>query len=94
MGLHRASVRRFGIRFLVVLRKVTYGSRTRAGARRMGTLMTVMETAKRQGKNMLRFFGTKTTTPIRMPTVRTHTVLPAVRNGVTQAAIIGAGAPA
>jgi len=43
------------IRFLVILRKVTFGSRTRAGARRMGILMTVIQTAKRQGKNLIHF---------------------------------------
>jgi transposase len=43
------------IRFLVILRKLTFGSRTRAGARRMGAMMTVIQTAKRQGKNVIRF---------------------------------------
>lgn len=43
------------IRFLVVLRKVTFGSRTRAGARRMGAMMTVIQTAKRQGRNVIQF---------------------------------------
>jgi transposase len=43
------------IRFLVVLRKLTFGSRTRAGARRMGAMMTVIQTAKRQGRNVIRF---------------------------------------
>jgi transposase len=45
------------IRFLVVLRKVTFGSRTRAGARRMGAMMTVIHTAKRQGKNIIKFLA-------------------------------------
>jgi hypothetical protein len=43
------------IRFLVVLRKLTFGSRTRAGARRTGAMMTVIQTAKRQGKNTIHF---------------------------------------
>jgi hypothetical protein len=43
------------IRFLVILRKLTFGSRTRAGARRMGAMMTVIQTAKRQGKDTIRF---------------------------------------
>ena len=43
------------IRFLVVLRKVTFGSRTRAGARRLGAMLTVIQTAKRQGQNVIRF---------------------------------------
>jgi transposase len=43
------------VRFLVVLRKVTFGSRTRAGARRLGAMLTVIETAKRQGRNIIRF---------------------------------------
>jgi transposase len=43
------------VRFLVVLRKVTFGSRTRAGARRMGTMMTVIQTCKRQARNVIKF---------------------------------------
>jgi hypothetical protein len=43
------------VRALVILRKVTFGSRTRTGARRLGTLLTVIQTAKRQGKNVIRF---------------------------------------
>lgn len=43
------------VRCLVILRKVTFGSRTRAGARRLGAMMTVIQTAKRQGKNVIRF---------------------------------------
>lgn len=43
------------VRFLVILRKLTFGSRTRAGARRMGAMLTVIQTAKRQGKNVVQF---------------------------------------
>jgi transposase len=43
------------IRFLVVLRKVTFGSRTRAGARRLAAILTVIQTAKRQGRNVIHF---------------------------------------
>ena len=43
------------LRALVILRKVTFGSRTKAGARRLGTMLTVIETAKRQGRNVLKF---------------------------------------
>jgi hypothetical protein len=43
------------VRCLVILRKLTFGSRTRAGARRLGAMMTVIQTAKRQGKNVIRF---------------------------------------
>ena len=43
------------LRALVILRKLTFGSRTRAGARRLGRLMTVIETAKRQGQRALKF---------------------------------------
>ena len=43
------------IRFLVVLRKVTFGSRTRAGARRLAAMLTVIQTAKQQGRNVIRF---------------------------------------
>ena len=43
------------LRAVVILRKLTFGSRTRAGAKRLGTMMTVIETAKRQGKSVLKF---------------------------------------
>jgi hypothetical protein len=43
------------LRAVVILRKLTFGSRTRAGAKRLGTMMTVIETAKRQGKGVLKF---------------------------------------
>jgi len=46
------------LRAVVILRKLTFGSRTRAGAKRLGTLMTVIETAKRQGKSVLKFLLT------------------------------------
>lgn len=51
------------LRALVILRKVSFGSRTRAGAKRMGTLMTVIETAKRQGKSVLKFLVALFTLP-------------------------------
>lgn len=38
------------LRPLVVLRKITFGSRSDAGAKRMAILMTVAETARRHGK--------------------------------------------
>jgi hypothetical protein len=37
------------LRPLVILRKLTFGSRTHGGADRMATLMTVAETARRHG---------------------------------------------
>ncbi len=43
------------LRAVVILRKLTFGSRTKAGGKRLGTMMTVIETAKRQGKNVLKF---------------------------------------
>ena len=43
------------LRALVILRKLTFGSRTKAGARRLGRMMTVIETAKRQGRSVLKF---------------------------------------
>ena len=46
------------LRAIVILRKLTFGSRTRAGAKRLGVMMTVIETAKRQGKNVLKFLLT------------------------------------
>jgi len=43
------------LRAVVILRKLTFGSRTKAGAKRLGAMMTVIETAKRQGRNVLKF---------------------------------------
>ena len=51
------------MRALVILRKLTFGSRTRAGAKRLGTLLTVIETAKRQGKSSLKFLVALFTMP-------------------------------
>lgn len=41
------------LRPLVILRKITFGHRTRAGAVAMARIMTVKETAKRQGRQVL-----------------------------------------
>jgi transposase len=43
------------LRAVVILRKLTFGSRTKAGAKRLGTMLTVIETAKRQGQSVLKF---------------------------------------
>jgi len=43
------------LRPLGILRKLTFGSRTRAGAKRQGRMMTVIETAKRQGRGVRKF---------------------------------------
>jgi hypothetical protein len=43
------------LRAVVILRKLTFGSRTKAGARRLGTMLTVIETAKRQGQSVMKF---------------------------------------
>ena len=45
----RALTRSVGRRPLVVLRKITFGSRSDAGAHRMAKIMTVGETARRHG---------------------------------------------
>jgi len=45
------------LRPLVILRKLTFGSRTKAGAKRLGMMMTVIETAKRQGRQALKFLA-------------------------------------
>lgn len=45
------------LRAVVILRKLTFGSRTRLGAKRLGTMMTVIETAKRQGQSVLTFLA-------------------------------------
>jgi transposase len=44
------------LRPLVIFRKISFGSRTQAGARRLGVLMTVKETAKCQGRRPSEFF--------------------------------------
>ena len=41
------------LRPLVILRKLTFGHRTRAGAVAMARIMTVKETAKRHGRRVL-----------------------------------------
>lgn len=51
------------LRALVILRKLTFGSRTRAGARRLGVMLTVIETAKRQGQRVLPLLVTLLTHP-------------------------------
>jgi transposase len=43
------------LRPLVVLRKLTFGNRSAEGARRTGVLISVVETAKRQGHDLLQF---------------------------------------
>jgi transposase len=44
------------LRPLVILRKITFGHRTRSGATRMARLMTIQETAKRHGRRVLDVF--------------------------------------
>ena len=44
------------LRPLVILRKITFGHRTRSGATRMARLMTIQETAKRHGRRVLEVF--------------------------------------
>lgn len=51
------------LRPLVVLRKLTYGHRTKAGAERMAAIMTVIETARRQGKGVIPFLSALFTLP-------------------------------
>ncbi len=43
------------LRPLVVMRKLTYGSRSVSGARRLATMLTVIETSKRHGHSTLDF---------------------------------------
>jgi hypothetical protein len=55
------------LRPLVVLRKLTFGSRSRAGAERLAKLLTVVETAKRHGHDVLAFlYKLQTRSPGRM----------------------------
>ena len=51
------------LRPLVVLRKITFGHRTSAGAQRMARLMTVQETAKRHGHKATEIFYRLLTQP-------------------------------
>ena len=51
------------LRAVVILRKLTFGSRSRAGAKRLGRMMTVIETTKRQGKSVLKFLAALFTMP-------------------------------
>jgi transposase len=51
------------LRAVVILRKLTFGSRTKAGGKRLGMMMTVIETAKRQGKSVLKFLVALFTMP-------------------------------
>jgi transposase len=44
------------LRPLVIMRKICFGHRSRDGGRRMATLMTVKDTARRHGHNPLRLF--------------------------------------
>ena len=41
------------LRPLVILRKITFGHRTRHGAQRMAWIMTVKETARRHGRRVI-----------------------------------------
>jgi cell division septum initiation protein DivIVA len=55
------------LRPLVVLRKITFGHRSEAGARRMATIMTVQETSKRHGRKPTDiFYGLYTRPPNRV----------------------------
>lgn len=51
------------LRPLVVLRKITFGHRTPAGAQRMAQIMTVQETAKRHGRKAIDIFYRLLTQP-------------------------------
>jgi transposase len=51
------------LRAVVILRKLTFGSRTRGGAKRLGRMMTVIETAKRQGQGVVKFLVALFTLP-------------------------------
>ena len=51
------------LRPLVVLRKITFGHRTSAGAERMARIMTVQETAKRHGRKATEIFYRLLTQP-------------------------------
>jgi len=66
------------LRPLVILRKITFGHRTRAGAVAMARIMTVKETAKRHGRRAIAVF-------YRMFTIPQHRVLRYIYAGPSMA---------
>lgn len=52
------------VRFLVIMRKINFGTRSAAGSESHGVLPSLLETAKRQGKDAMGFLATLLTQPL------------------------------
>ena len=65
------------LRPLVILRKITFGHRTRSGATTMARLMTIQETAKRHGRGGSTFSIDSPCSPGSFPTPCCDTSMPA-----------------
>jgi transposase len=51
------------VRFLVIMRKISLGTRSQAGSHAHSVLPSLLETARRQGKDRIRFLTTLLTQP-------------------------------
>jgi transposase len=52
------------LRFLVIMRKICFGTRSAAGSESHGVLASLLQTAKLQGKNVIQFLTTLLTEPL------------------------------
>jgi transposase len=52
------------LRFLVIMRKICFGTRSPAGSESHGVLASLLQTAKLQGKNVIQFLTTLLTEPL------------------------------
>ena len=52
------------VRFLVIMRKICFGTRSEAGSQSHSVLPSLLETARRQGKDRIRFLTTLWTQPL------------------------------
>jgi transposase len=52
------------LRFLVIMRKICFGTRSPAGSESHGVLASLLQTAKLQGKNVIQFLATLLTEPL------------------------------
>jgi hypothetical protein len=52
------------VRFLVIMRKICFGTRSQAGSTSHGVLPSLLQTARRQGKDTLQFLLALLTQPL------------------------------
>jgi transposase len=52
------------VRFLVIMRKISFGTRSQAGSHAHSVLPSLLETARRQGRDRIRFLTTLLTQPL------------------------------